>query len=118
EIHVEELRDAPEPFQACARFLDAPFPLLLESVVRSEELGRFSYLTADPWLVVQSKGAGLERHSSRGVERSSGDPFAALQSLLAQNSFESVPGLPPFQGGLAGYLAYDLCHHLESLPSP
>ena len=118
EILVEELRDAPDPFQACTRFLDAPLPLLLESVVRSEELGRFSYLTADPWLVLESKGTRLERRTREGVERGSGDPFAALQALLAEYACESLPDLPAFQGGVAGYLAYDLCHHLERLPSP
>jgi para-aminobenzoate synthetase component 1 len=116
-ILVEELEDAPDPSQACARFVDLPFPLLLESVVRSEKLGRFSYLAADPWVVLQSRGAALEWHFREEVERSTGDPFAALQSALARNALDAAPGLPPFQGGAAGYLAYDLCHHLERLPS-
>ena len=118
EILVQELEDAPDPAEACARFLDLPFPLLLESALRSERLGRFSYLAADPWLVLQSKGAVLEGHSAQGVERLAGDPFAALQAALARHALDAVPGLPPFQGGAAGYLAYDLCHHLERLPSP
>lgn len=118
EILVQELEDAPDPSEACARFLDLPFPLLLESALRSERLGRFSYLAADPWLVLRSKGAMLEGHSAEGVERLAGDPFAALQAALAQHALDAVPGLPAFQGGAAGYLAYDLCHHLERLPSP
>src|SRR5262249_25183333 len=31
---------------------------------------------------------------------------------------EPGAGLPPFQGGAAGLLGYDLCHHLERLPRP
>src|SRR5256884_6670441 len=27
-----------------------------------------------------------------------------------------VPGLPRFQGGAVGYLAYDMVHHMERLP--
>jgi len=118
EILVQELKDAPGPFEACARFLDLPLPLLLESALQSERLGRFSYLAADPWLVLRSKGAALEWHSREGVERAAGDPFAALQTALARNALDAAPGLPAFQGGAAGYLAYDLCHHLERLPSP
>jgi len=118
EILVQELKDAPGPSEACARFLDLPFPLLLESALRSERLGRFSYLAADPWLVLRSKGAAVEWHSREGVERSAGDPFAALQTALARNALDAMPGLPAFQGGAAGYLAYDLCHQLERLPSP
>ena len=118
EILVQELEDAPDPSEACARFLDLPFPLLLESAQRSQKIGRFSYLAADPWLVLQSKGAVLEGHSAEGVERLAGDPFSSLQAALAQHALDAVPGLPAFQGGAAGYLAYDLCHHLERLPSP
>ena len=118
DILVQELPDAPDPSEACARFLDLPFPLLLESAVRSERLGRFSYLAADPWLILRSKGVIVESQSAQGVERVTGDPFAALQTVLAEHALDPVPGLPAFQGGAAGYLAYDLCHHLERLPSP
>jgi para-aminobenzoate synthetase component I len=118
EILVQELKDAPVPSEACARFLDLPLPLLLESALESERVGRFSYLAADPWLVLRSKGTALEWHSREGVERSAGDPFAALQTALARNALDTAAGLPAFQGGAAGYLAYDLCHHLERLPSP
>jgi para-aminobenzoate synthetase component 1 len=115
---VWELPDAPDPAAACARFLDLPFPLLLESAMRSDGSGRFSYLAADPPLVLRSKGEKVEWQSANGVERSSQDPFEALETVLAGHAVEAHAGLPPFQGGAAGYLSYDLCHHLETLPSP
>jgi para-aminobenzoate synthetase component 1 len=118
ETLVQELPDPPDPAEAAARFAGLPLPLLLESSLRSESLGRYSYLAADPWLVLRSKGDALERHSAGGIERGTGDPFAALASALSQHALEALPGLPPFQAGAAGYLAYDLCHHLERLPSP
>jgi para-aminobenzoate synthetase component 1 len=115
---VHELESAPDPWEACRRFADLPMPLLLESVVRSERLGRFSYLCADPWRVLRAKGSALEWRSVEGAERTSGSPFAALRAALAAHAVEPIPDLPPFQGGLGGYLAYDLCHQLERLPSP
>ncbi|HSF02632.1 MAG TPA: hypothetical protein VLA62_06460, partial [Solirubrobacterales bacterium] len=102
-VLVEELGEPPEPADACARFLDAPFPLLLESALRSERLGRYSFLAADPWEVLRC-GAG--------------DAFPALERALALHRGEPRPDLPPFQGGAAGFLSYDLCHALERLPSP
>jgi para-aminobenzoate synthetase component 1 len=102
---VAEITDPPSPAEACARFLDLPYPLLLESAIPSERLGRYSYLTADPWRVLRSKGA-------------TEDPFALLENTLRHLHMAAQPGLPPFQGGAAGYLSYDLCHHLERLPSP
>jgi para-aminobenzoate synthetase component 1 len=100
-----ELHDALPPAEACARLLDLPLPLLLESALPVERIGRYSYLTADPWLVLRRKGG-------------SEDPLALLQELLSRYALPAHAGLPPFQGGAAGYLAYDLCHFLERLPAP
>ena len=47
-----------------------------------------------------------------GVEKSD-TPFDILQLLLAQNPTQTIPGLPPFQGGWAGYISYDYGRHLE-----
>jgi para-aminobenzoate synthetase component 1 len=115
---VSELVDPPTPVEACVRFLDLPYPLLLESAVVSEESGRYSYLAADPFLILLSKGGELEWRSAVGRRTGRGDPFEALERLLGEHAQEPLDDLPPFQGGAAGYLAYDLCHHLERLPSP
>jgi para-aminobenzoate synthetase component 1 len=42
----------------------------------------------------------------------------ALRALVAPHATESVPGLPPFQGGAAGYVAYGWSRALERLPLP
>src|SRR5262249_43057299 len=39
-----------------------------------------------------------------------------LAGWLARCRAETVPGLPPFQGGVAGLFGYGLCHHIERLP--
>ncbi len=118
EPHVEEIRPVPEPLEACARFADQPHCLLLESAPGYGRLARHSFLSADPFLVVRAKGTHLEEIEVDGVARSVGDPFEAVRRRLQQYVSETVPGLPPFQGGAAGYFAYDLCHHLERLPAP
>jgi para-aminobenzoate synthetase component 1 len=41
-----------------------------------------------------------------------------VRTLLAPHHTDAVPGLPPFQGGIAGYLAYDYGAVLERLPAP
>jgi para-aminobenzoate synthetase component 1 len=46
------------------------------------------------------------------------DPFAVLARHLTRFRADSTPGLPPFQGGMAGLFGYDLCHHIERLPRP
>ncbi|HET9986599.1 MAG TPA: aminodeoxychorismate synthase component I [Longimicrobiales bacterium] len=118
EPRVEEIAAAPAPAEACARFLDLPYCLLLESAAVSSRLGRYSFLTADPFLVLRSKGRVVEATGRSGTRRLDGDPFEALRAALAAFAAPPVAGLPPFQGGAAGYLGYDLLHHLERVPAP
>lgn len=46
------------------------------------------------------------------------DPWEVLRELLARYPQERRFDLPPFQGGAAGFLAYDLNRTLEQLPAP
>src|SRR4030095_15133441 len=47
-----------------------------------------------------------------------GDALVTLRHLISPHKAAPVPGLPPFQGGAAGYVAYDWGLTLERLPSP
>jgi para-aminobenzoate synthetase component 1 len=86
-------------------------------------LGRYSFLTADPVAVVRSKGGVTEIIELCDVTTSvgawqDGDALDAVRMRLAPHSAAPEPGLPPFQGGAAGYLAYDWGRALESVPPP
>jgi para-aminobenzoate synthetase component 1 len=122
---VENLRDAAGPAEMAARFLDLPFVLLLDSATgattRSEvhPLGRYSFLSADPAVVIRSRGGVSETGAPGGeMTRVSSDPLLLARDILRPFSAESVSGLPPFQGGLAGYVGYDYGSLLERLPAP
>jgi para-aminobenzoate synthetase component 1 len=117
---VEELVPAPDPVRCCERLEGLPYRLLLDSALGDARLGRYSFLTADPVAVVRSKGSDVEcldlvTHTQR-TER--GDPLAVLHALVEPHRADAVPGLPPFQGGAAGYVAYDWGLTLERLPAP
>jgi para-aminobenzoate synthetase component 1 len=120
---VEELVPPPDPARCCELLSDLPYRLFLDSAAQGARLGRYSFLTADPVAVVWSKGArteciefhGPNHGTRRGV---GGDALDAVRTLLAPHAAEPVPGLPPFQGGAAGYLTYDWGRVLERLPAP
>ena len=101
---VEELVPAPDPVECCERLEGLPYRLFLDSAASTTRLGRYSFLTADPIDVIQSTGAG--------------DVLDAVRARLAPHRATPVPGLPPFQGGVAGYIAYDWGLTLERLPAP
>ncbi|MCL4535574.1 MAG: aminodeoxychorismate synthase component I [Bacteroidetes bacterium] len=113
---VEEIPGALTPYACFAAFRDASHPVLLDSGIGHERLGRYSYLSADPRLTLRSKGSRVHLSGTAHDQVVSGDPFALLQRLLCENRTEAMAGLPPFQGGAVGYFAYELGHHLERLP--
>jgi para-aminobenzoate synthetase component 1 len=115
---VQELSPAPDPAACCARLEGLPYRLFLDSAARSTRLGRYSFLTADPIALVWSKGARTERMDllSGRSDVVDGDVLSETRALLAPFSAQRLPDLPPFQGGAAGYLAYDWGRVLERLP--
>ena len=54
---VEELVPVPDPIESCARFRGMPYLLFLDSARDPARLGRYSFLAADPALVVHGKGS-------------------------------------------------------------
>jgi para-aminobenzoate synthetase component 1 len=113
---VEELTPAPDPWDVLVRLAGLRHTLFLDSALPHATLGRYSFLTGDPFDWLSSRGRCVT--GSGGLIRDSACPFAALAEHLARYRVETLPGLPPFQGGAAGLFGYDLCHHLERLPRP
>ena len=102
---VEVLDPSLSPVAAAEHFLGQPHLLLLDSASDPGRLGRHSFLAAAPVAVIRQKG---------GADQSA---LQRARDLLIPLRREPVPGLPPFQGGIAGYLAYDYGAVLERLPS-
>ena len=117
---VEELVPPPDPVACCERLAALPLRVFLDSATDAGRLGRYSFLCADPAIVVRARRGVTECTDTR-----SGDAIAAqghaldvVRSLLARWSAEELEGLPPFQGGAAGYIGYDWGAVLERLPAP
>jgi para-aminobenzoate synthetase component 1 len=112
---VEELTPFPDPWQICLRLADLPHLLVLDSGSDHSELCRYSFITAQPFAQLRSRGRQVWLN---GHLLSLSDPLTALAEQLLRWRIEPIAGLPPFQGGAAGLFAYDLCHHIERLPRP
>mgnify|MGYP001089486957 CR=1 FL=1 len=85
----EELQPAPDVEAAFVTFSRLPHCLFLDSVLRHPRLGRFSFLAADPFDYFE-------------IAAGEGDALATAERRLAGWTAETVPELPPFQGGAAG----------------
>jgi len=117
----EVLADLETPVSAFVKLVGAeqagPTGFLLESVEHAERWGRFSFLGRDPrcTLVVRGSRVEVEGHLPDGVPRDRG-ALAALEALLALHRAPSIAELPPFHGGVVGYLGYDVVREIEHLP--
>lgn len=88
-----------------------PFPFLLESAAG----GRWSLLGSNPYALLVARGRRISLWRENRERSWEGDPFEALQELLAERPVEEDPDLP-FPGGAVGAFGYDLAEHLERLP--
>jgi para-aminobenzoate synthetase component 1 len=82
---------------------------LLESAMRQEHLGRYSFLACNPTSSLEVVG---DRVLLDGREQIDG-ALGVLDRLLRSRRQAPLPSLPPFQGGLAGYISYDFGRSLE-----
>lgn len=103
-----------DPVEAAQRLADLPALAWLDSARPDARLGRYSYLAADPFarFVVRD---GIAFWNG---ERCALAPLAALREKLASYRVEALAGLPPFQGGAIGAVAYEFGWALEGRVPP
>jgi anthranilate synthase component 1 len=116
-VWVEVLADLETPVAAFVKLVGDEPGFLLESVEHGERWSRFSFVGRNP-------RATLELIDGR--VRVSGDVpdsmptdrgmLAAIESLLEVYRSPVIPDLPPLQGGVMGFLGYDVVREVESLP--
>jgi anthranilate synthase component I len=70
--------------------LNSKRSFLLESIVGGDQIGRYSWIGADPFHVIES-GPGFTVQ---------GDPLIELEKVLSEYRTVEVTGVPPFQGVL------------------
>jgi len=102
---IQEIVPTPDPEEVFLRLGRLPHCLFLDSALGDPVLGRYSFATADPFDYFEVPADGS-------------DALSRLRRRMSGWKATSMPGLPPFQGGAAGLLSYDLGRSLESLARP
>lgn len=92
-----------------------PNAFLLESVEHGEQVGRFTFLGARPYMQVQSRGNLIEFQRGKKKEQRRGDVLQVAKELLREHRPVTIPGLPPFTAGAVGYFGYDGVRQLEDI---
>ncbi|GMU77682.1 MAG: anthranilate synthase component 1 [Acidimicrobiia bacterium] len=121
-VWCEVLADVETPVSAFAKLVGAGVGgapgFLLESVEHGERWGRFTFLGRDPALrlVVRGRQVEFDGPVPDGVPRDQG-ALGALEALLGAYRAPVIETLPPFHGGIVGYLGYDVVREIERLPA-
>ncbi|SFJ12457.1 para-aminobenzoate synthetase component 1 [Phyllobacterium sp. CL33Tsu] len=112
-MHVREIPWL-EPVEAAGRLRPLGGMSFLDSAMRHDQLGRYSYVAADPFARLIVAGGEV----SWNGERVEGEPLTAIADYIGRYRMEVQAGLPPFQGGAIGYFSYEFGRLLERLPQP
>ena len=119
-VHAEFIADAETPVGAFAKLDDGGYTFLFESVEKSEQTGRYSFVIVGPRVVMESNGRTVsitENGATRCFETKR-DPLADLEEFMSQYRYVPLPDEPPelrarFAGGAVGFLGYEMVRFFE-----
>jgi anthranilate synthase component I len=116
-VWAELLADIETPVSAYMKLVGDGQGFLLESVEHGERWSRFSFVGRAPTatLVLRDGVITVDGAVPDSVPLDQG-MLAALDALIAAYRGPVLPDLPPLQGGVVGYLSYDIVREVEHLP--
>jgi anthranilate synthase component 1 len=112
----EVLADQDTPLSVFRKLVGDGPGFLLESVEHGDRWGRFSFV-GRPQATFVVRGGRVEAEGAvPDGAAEAGGVLALLRLLAARHRSPARPGLPPFHGGVVGYLGYDVVREVERLP--
>ncbi len=117
-VYRRLVSDVLTPVSAFHKIDDDASACLFESVIGGEKVGRYSFLAAEPLLVVEAHGTRVTiTHGEATEELEDNNPLDVLRRRVQAIRVAKLPGLPPFTGGAVGYAGYDTVRYVENLPN-
>ena len=99
---IKEIKTKLSSFEIFTIFRNEENSFILDSAMDKKKLGRFSFISSNPFKVLKYKNT-------------LNNPLDNLQEELKKYKVENKTHLP-FIGGAVGYLSYDLGNYIEKLP--
>ena len=99
---IKEINTKLNAFEIFTIFRDEKDSFILDSAMDKNKLGRYSFISSNPFKVLKYKD-------------SEENPLNFLQDELKKYKVKNDTHLP-FIGGAVGYLSYDLGNYMENLP--
>ncbi|MEW6357573.1 MAG: anthranilate synthase component I [Planctomycetota bacterium] len=116
-VYRQLLGDTITPVSAFGSLGEADHAFLLESASGGEEVGRYSFLGCNPFMIFSSRGEKVSiTKDGEKEERESDDPVADLEAAIRDLKAVPVKGVPSFCCMAVGYASYDAVRYVEYLP--
>ncbi len=116
-VYTEVIADLATPLSAFMKVEESPHAFLLESVESGQDIGRYSFIGADPNLIFRSRGEEVEIVEGGRMKKSRNpNPLLLLKEIMEKYRPVVDESLPPFIGGAVGYFSYDCARFFEKLP--
>ena len=112
-VHIQETVRACSPQSLARRLCGEPGVVMLSSGGFDAVQGRYSFVTARPFLTLRSFGERCELDEGHGPRIESGNPWQILSRLLGQFDLTAAPESPFPLGGVFGWWGYDLKNFVE-----
>jgi anthranilate synthase component 1 len=111
---AETFADLDTPLSLYLKLANKPYSYLLESVQGGERFGRYSFigLPAETRLTAHGKSVTLA-HGEEETVHEVDNPLEFIKEYRSRFRVPTLPGLPRFTGGLAGYFGYDTVRYIE-----
>lgn len=103
-------------------FLKVNASMLLESIEKGENVGRFSIIGIGKRLEIRLEGQKLSINRYNGKQEPLfeeccfDNPLEKVREYFNSFTVPEYPGLPPFFGGAIGYLGYETLQYFENVP--
>ncbi|MFT3991523.1 MAG: anthranilate synthase component I [Luteolibacter sp.] len=120
-VYTQFAADFETPLSAYLKLRDGRHSFLLESAESTEKAGRWSIIGSNPRLVFEARDKEITIRDQGKTRAFSveDDVLAALEREMAGYKPVTHGSLPPFCGGMVGYLSYDAVRQFEpTLPAP
>ncbi len=124
-VYRRVLSDVLTPVSAFHKIDDGGSACLFESVIGGEKVGRYSFLAAEPFMIMEAHGCDVHTssgdstaaHDQRITDATNVNPLDVLREKMQAVRVAKLTELPPFVGGAVGYAGYDTVRYIENLPN-
>src|SRR4030042_4436055 len=118
-VYQEFPADIETPVSAYLKIRNNFYSYLLESAESGNRWGRYSFIGFNPFLSILARDIDVEiqEDDKKEILKDIRKPLPVIRDLCKKFTPVTIRELPPFQGGLVGYVNYDMIRKWERLPS-